>query len=105
MFYDLEKHERCWILPLGSFGAISYERLAELISAAGEIRPDERITHLQIRNDALHFRVERSACLEADTLILLPGWEKSKGVSAEKALAENCGLEILEWPSLPEEPR
>ena len=35
-------------------------------------------------------------CLEADMLILLPGWERSKGVSAEKALAENCGLEIVE---------
>lgn len=37
----------------------------------------------------------RFICLEADTLALLPGWERSKGVSAEKALAENCGLDIL----------
>jgi len=37
-------------------------------------------------------------CLEADKLILLPGWEKSLGVSAELALAKNCGIEIEEWP-------
>lgn len=36
-------------------------------------------------------------CLEADTLVLLPGWRGSKGVSAERALADNCGLEIHEW--------
>lgn len=36
-------------------------------------------------------------CLEADTIVLLPGWEKSLGVSAELALAKNCGLSIIEW--------
>lgn len=36
-------------------------------------------------------------CLEADTLVLLPGWQASKGVSAEKALAENCGLAVIEY--------
>jgi hypothetical protein len=36
-------------------------------------------------------------CLEADTIVLLPGWEQSLGVSAELALAKNCGLKVLEW--------
>lgn len=35
-------------------------------------------------------------CEEADTIVLLPGWEKSIGVSAELALAKNCGLNIEE---------
>jgi len=36
-------------------------------------------------------------CEEADTIVLLPGWERSLGVSAELALAKNCGLVIEEW--------
>ena len=36
-------------------------------------------------------------CLEADKIVLLPGWQNSLGVSAELALAKNCNLEIEEW--------
>lgn len=36
-------------------------------------------------------------CLEADTIVLLPGWQKSLGVSAELALAKNCKIDILEY--------
>lgn len=39
----------------------------------------------------------RFICIEADTLVLLPGWEKSLGVSAELALAKNCGIEVIEF--------
>ena len=33
-------------------------------------------------------------CLEADTIVALPGWEKSRGANAEMALAHVCGLEV-----------
>lgn len=36
-------------------------------------------------------------CSRADTIVLLPGWEKSLGVSAELALAKNCRLEIIQY--------
>lgn len=36
-------------------------------------------------------------CEEACTIVLLPGWEKSKGATCERALADNCGLQILEY--------
>jgi len=39
-------------------------------------------------------------CNEADTIVLLPGWERSLGVSAELALAKNCKLTILEYRGL-----
>ena len=40
-------------------------------------------------------------CEEACSIVLLPGWEKSLGVSAELALAKNCKLNIYYWPDVP----
>lgn len=34
---------------------------------------------------------------EADTIVLLPGWQASVGATAEHALARACGLDIIEW--------
>lgn len=40
-------------------------------------------------------------CIQACSIVLLPGWEKSLGVSAELALARNCGLDLLEFIETP----
>lgn len=36
-------------------------------------------------------------CEEATAIVLLPKWQHSLGVSAELALARNCGLMVLHW--------
>ena len=36
-------------------------------------------------------------CLKADAVVLLPGWENSKGAQAEKATAHALGLEVYEY--------
>lgn len=37
----------------------------------------------------------RFICVDACTIVMLAGWEKSRGATAEHALALCCGLDIL----------
>lgn len=37
----------------------------------------------------------RFICLEADAVIVLPGWETSAGARVEVALAERCAVEVI----------
>jgi hypothetical protein len=57
-----------------------------------EFKHDEPIEKFPIRRAFAEFC--KYICEEADSIVLLPGWEKSLGVSAELALAKNCKLQI-----------
>lgn len=39
-------------------------------------------------------------CLHADAVCLLPGWENSKGATAERAVAIALGLEVFEYEAM-----
>lgn len=68
MIFDLAdpmRPRRTQSLPTGVVGSISLRRLIEQLRAAGEFKPTERITHVEIDEvGTIHFRVERCEVAE-----------------------------------------
>lgn len=66
--------------------------------SAGNLTGDEAIAAQQHGFSLREALADDTAwiCKHADAIAVLPGWEKSKGATAERALGIALGLEIME---------
>lgn len=55
LFYNRATNKSTTYAPAigGIYGKISFRRLCEILEECGEIKPNERITHLQIDNNGI----------------------------------------------------
>jgi hypothetical protein len=56
------------------------------------------VQNIPIDREFMKFAVQRDvdALLQCDAIVLLPGWEKSRGARGERTIAEWIGLKIFE---------
>lgn len=89
-----------------------FHRYAKLLRDQGHevFNPIETKEHIGLtpeRNEELAYRREvfkedfTWICHHADAVALIPGWEKSKGATAERAIAEALGLQVIYLGELP----
>ncbi len=86
--------------PMTGLPDLNYPRFHEVASklrAAGNIvySPAEFSHHGDFPIRQAFAEYTSFICNRADTIVMLEGWEASKGALAEKALAENCRLDVV----------
>lgn len=85
--YPAFREVSAWLRGKGHYVYSPHERLPQT--------DGDRVGTVELRQAFADYA--RFICLEADTLVLLPGWKNSQGAKAEHQLAVNCGLDMIEW--------
>lgn len=90
--------------PMTGYPAFNYpafEYAATVLRAQGidvrcptDVDPDEQPGQ---RTWEWYMRRTLRMLLDCDRIILLPGWENSRGARIERDLAETLGMDITEW--------
>jgi hypothetical protein len=85
--------------PMTGLPEFNYPRFREVaakLRAAGHVvyNPADFAHHGEFPARQAFSEYTAFICNRADTIVLLEGWENSKGALAERALAENCKLDI-----------
>lgn len=88
--------------PMTGLPGLNYERFREVaakLRASGHVVYNpadfEHVGPFPIRQAFAEYTA--FICNRACTIVMLEGWENSKGATAERALADNCKLDILFW--------